>query len=162
MAGNLIGAGKIDCIYEVLKRGLKLICCFSLILLFFFIWYSELIESCFLNKYMTLDINTESIVHLKDVLQKCMIFVAIYLFFDSFRLLIQGILTVAGDTFFLMASGVLVSWFFLPLPTYFIVVKLKSSIYVAMLIWIVSSFIILATYLARFMQGTWKKRSLLV
>ena len=90
-----------------------------------------------------------------------MILLAIYLTLENIRWLFNGILTSAGDTFFLMIVGASSVWLFMLLPTYFLMVRLKGGIETAFYIWIFYSCAACTLLAYRFFQGKWKKKHLI-
>ena len=169
IAGNLIGAGLIDSIPKLLKSGVKLLSIFSLFILFFFVIYPDFLIEIFFKHPEALDIDIlssslspERIYSLKNQVRSGLALIAIYMIVEDCRWLINGILTAAGDTFFLMICGASCVWFFLLIPTYFFVVKGQGSIQTAFYIWIIYSLIALAFFYIRFKQGKWREKCVLI
>lgn len=161
IAGNMIGAKQIDSIKKLSISGLKLIGYFIIALSLILIIYPEPIMACFLNDGILIDPNTfVSIEVLHRLLRYGFIMVILYIALESVRCLAAGLLTAAGDTLFLMISGSLSVWFFLILPTYFFVVKLQGTVRLALLVWVLFSFVIALTYYLRFLQGKWKTKKI--
>jgi MATE family multidrug resistance protein len=85
-----------------------------------------------------------------------LIYVFIYLFFEGIRWILSGLLTAAGDTFFLLITGSVSVWLFLLLPVYLIVFKHNYSVDVA---WLIAAFyaaFLCVIYFVRIRQGKWK------
>jgi len=169
VAGNLIGAQKVDKVHTTLYSGLKMLGLFFLLLVFFFIAFPDLLINLFLHNLQNFDIafstdaiDSSSLVKLKSTIRTGLIFIAIYMIIEDIRWLINGILTAAGDTFFLMISGASCVWLFLLLPTYFFVMKPHATIHIAFVIWIAYSAIATLLFYFRFKQGKWQKLSLVI
>lgn len=169
IAGNLIGAGQIDAIPKLLRSGLKMLSLFACLIIFFFIIYPDFLIEIFFRHPQALDIDlssqnltSEGILHLKKQVRSGLSLIAIYMIIEDIRWLINGILTAAGDTLFLMICGAGCVWLFLLIPTYFFVVKTQGSIQTAFSIWILYSIIAALFFYLRFRQGKWKEKCLLI
>ncbi len=111
IAGNFIGAGRPQLVLRVLSSG------FFLLALFFLINLVILL-------FNPLHIDPEWQVSLKN----CLVLSFLYLFFDGMRWVVSGLLIAAGDTFFLLVSGVCALWLFLIIPTYTVVYQNHLSV----------------------------------
>lgn len=166
VSGNLIGANKLSEVTRVFKSGLKLSAIFGLFLLVALGGFSDyIIELFFKNpealSASTLGISQEMMIEVKSSLKTAMIFLVAYLTFENFRWLLNGILTSAGDTFFLMIAGASSIWAFMILPTYLFVVRPKAPIETAFYIWIFYSVMASIILAFRFFQGKWKEKHLI-
>jgi MATE family multidrug resistance protein len=169
VAGNLIGAKKIDKVQNVLFSGCKLIGLFSLVILLFLIIYPDFLINLFLKNPQALEgsvhfesLTVEYLNSIRSSVRMGLVLIALYMIIEDTRWLINGILTAAGDTLFLMISGAGCVWLFLLLPTYFFVLKPKANIQLAFVIWVVYSLIASLLFYFRFNQGKWKERALLI
>ncbi len=169
IAGNFIGAGKLSEINRLVRSGLKLIGLFGAATAVFMIFYPDALAGWFIKSNFAL--KGASMMHIKqaasDLMQAKMliktglILIFFYMVMEKIRWLFSGILTSAGDTFFLLVAGSLSVWLILVLPTYLLVVRPRASITVAFVIWVVYSFMTASLFFARFLQGKWKALDIL-
>lgn len=168
VTGNLIGARKLDKVKNVLFSGYKMIALFSIVICIFFVLFPDFLMNWFFRnpgalegaeKIVLSGVETEAI---KATIRTCLIFTGVYMIIEYARWLINGILTAAGDTLFLMITGALCVWFFLLVPTYFLIVKRSGSMEFAIVIWIVYSLLAFGIMYLRYYRGNWKKKSLLI
>jgi len=169
VAGNLIGASKITQVHHVLRSGYKMLLLFSLVVIFFFIVYPDLLINLFLQNPQTMDnslslaeMSTEAVARIRSTIRVGLALTAIYMIIEDMRWLINGILTAAGDTFFLMLSGAGCVWLFLLLPTYFFILKPAADIRLAFVIWVGYSLIATFLFYLRYKQGKWKEKALMI
>lgn len=165
IAGNLIGAKKIDEIKKVFSSGIKLSLIFTMILLLFLIGFPDFILNGFFKNpaalgLSDLNITLNQLPAIKASIKFAMVILVIYLTLENIRFLIAGILTSAGDTLFSMVAGSFSIWFFLLMPTYFFIVKPQANIEKAFYIWLVYSLVSTLLFTFRFFQGKWKKKHL--
>lgn len=166
VAGNLIGAKKLDEVKEVFKSGVKLSLIFSVFLLLILGGGSDIITDWFFKNpealsTSTLTISPELMVEVRIAIRTAMLMLVIYLTLENVRWLLSGILTSAGDTFFLMISGVTSIWVFMIAPTYFLVMRPQASIERAFYIWVFYSFMASGLLVLRFFHGKWKQKHLI-
>ncbi len=169
VAGNLIGASKQELIPKILQSGIKLLIVFSSVVFFFLVIYPDFLINLFLNNPNSFEsgvstsmLSSEQLKSLIYDIKVGLCFIFVYMVIEDVRWLINGILTAAGDTMFLMIAGAGSVWLFLLLPTYLFVYLPKADIKVAFFIWVVYSFISVALFYMRFKQGKWKERSLVI
>jgi len=166
VAGNLIGAKKLDEVKQVLKSGVKLCLGFSLVLAVFLIGIPDLILEWFFKNPTALSsgeftITPDALIQVKGAIKFAMAILVVYLTMENIRFLLSGLLTSAGDTLFLMVAGACSIWFFLLVPTYVFVLKPQGSIYTAFYIWLFYSMISSGIYALRFFHGKWKQKHLI-
>jgi multidrug resistance protein, MATE family len=157
VAGNLIGAGRPQLISKMVQSGVWLHLSFFALTVLLCLFYSDFIIVQFFPST-----TIESLASMESSLKISIFMMTAYLFFEGLRLLFAGVLTAAGDTFFLLTAGSLSVWLLLVLPVYLFVVVAHMSIEVGMLICVVYSFSACLIYLVRLMQGQWKESSILV
>lgn len=170
VAGNLIGANRIEKVRNVLVSGCKMIAIFSLLIVVFFFMFPDFLMSWFFKNPQALEssemqlgaLSTLEFDSLKATIRTCLIFTGVYVIIEYLRWLLNGVLTAAGDTMFLMVSGALCVWFFMLMPTYFFIVKHQAAVEYAIMIWVGYSILAFFVMLFRYRQGKWKKRSLLI
>ncbi len=167
IAGNMIGAGLLSRVKTVLFSGMKLIGIYGLIAAIPMAIYPHPIIEWFTGNSQVLEGPLASNplgTPISDVfyfIRVGLILSFLLLMLESIRWIINGILTAAGDTLFLLIAGAISIWCFLILPTYIFVVIPKNSIIVAFTIWVVYGVAALSLLLFRFLQGTWKKKHLI-
>ena len=167
VAGNLIGAKKIEKVRNVLISGCKMTAIFSIVIVFFFFAFPDILMNWFFNNPQAMDSSIEGIKlsnpgAIQATIRTCLMITGVYIILEYLRWLLNGILTAAGDTMFLMISGAISVWFFMLLPTYYLIVKPAARIEFAVMIWVGYSIIALSIMYFRYKQAKWKKKSLLI
>lgn len=165
LSGNLIGAKRVKEVPELLSSGFYLILAYAAITAFGLFACKDLLYSLFFSDFATTNLSDFSSAvmsnsDIKGLLAFALGIQVIYLFFENLRASIVGILASAGDTLFIMWGGVFCIWFFLLMPTWFIIHFNIASIQLALCIWILFSFISTLIYYMRYLQGNWKKKVL--
>lgn len=164
MAGNFIGAGKPEKIRQLLRSGMILIGGFFTLSILFLVIYPDMIINWFFDGAVLssdmpkVTLSTEELATVKSLIRFGMICISIMILFENIRWLFNGVLTAAGDTLFLLISGVINVWCFLIMPTYFLVLRPAASIKVALLIWPLYGFIAALVIGGRFAMGRWKQK----
>lgn len=165
LSGNAIGAGNKDSIKKILYAGIFLITAFSFFATLFLVIFPEPMIAWFINNPETLEHNLlftlEEFASIEPLIKIGLVYILFYIVFENIRWVLNGILTAAGDTMFLLISGVAGVWLFLLAPTYFFIVRPKASIEYAFIIWVAYAFISMLIIFARFLQGKWKDKTLI-
>lgn len=151
VTGNLIGAKRSELIPKVIRSGTLLHTLFFVVLVIGLVAGSDFIIMQFLPLA-----TPETIASMHATLKICLAMVSVYMLFEGLRMLFSGVLTAAGDTFFLLTAGSLSVWLLLVAPVYYFVVVQHMSIEVASIICVVYSFGACLLYMWRFRTGTWK------
>lgn len=159
IAGNLIGASRIPEVYRLLRIGLKLIFAFGLVTGVLMIVFPEWLVTWFINSSTTE--SSLEIGQAESLIKIGLILIFVYMIMEKIRWLVSGILTAAGDTFFLMIAGSASVWLAMVLPTYLLVVRPRSSITYAFSIWVIYSTISMGLFFYRFLQGKWKSMQII-
>ncbi len=158
VAGNLIGANRHDAVKKIVRSGFFLLVLFSLASsLILLIDPVDTVHVLFFSDFEASSSATSFDGSWQNSLKTCMIFVFIFILFDGLRWLYSGLLTAAGDTFFLLIVGSLSVWIFLLAPVYFIVVRNNLPIEVAWGLTMVYGALFYLVYWFRFRQEGWKK-----
>jgi multidrug resistance protein, MATE family len=164
LAGNFIGSKKIDLIHSLLKSSLKLLLYFTIVVSVFLIIKPKFIVDFLIPGTIEKHIfEWQSIAGFSfyAILKICLLCVFVYLFFEGLRWIFAGLLTAAGDTFFLLISGSLSVWVFLLVPVYLIVVKYSLSVQYAWVMAAVYAVLLSLIYWLRFQKGKWKEIKLI-
>jgi MATE family multidrug resistance protein len=169
LAGNLIGAGLKDQVGKVFDAGLKIIFFYTMAMMAFIALTSDFIVTLFLKNPEAIESATalakvftiEELVHYRAIVKQALFLIGVYLIFENIRWLLSGLLTAAGDTFFLMLAGSTSVWAFLLAPTYFFICKQQRSILEAFAVWIAYSALLALIYFIRFKQGKWKQKQII-
>lgn len=166
IAGNLIGAKRLEEVKRLFWSGIKLSLIFGATLALFLGFFSEnFINLFFMNPEAlsgsNMNINPELLAEIKTALKFAMVTLILYLTLENFRWLLSGLLTSAGDTFVPMILGLVSIWCFMLAPTYFFVVIPKAPIERALYIWVFYSLMASLLFLIRFARGKWKEKQLI-
>ncbi len=160
ICGNHIGAGKRHLLPHTFKAGVKLTSAFlALLIAVYFLCPNWLVDIFFTNPEVLLEgkaLGLSGINQLKATIHSCLLCVGIYLFFEAIRWHLNGILTAATDTLFLMLSGITSLWLFMLLPTYYLIVKDHGSVTLSLWIWVFYSLCAFLVMYARFRQEKWR------
>ncbi len=164
LAGNFIGSGEKSKVASILTSGLKLVTSFAGITALFLIVYPDPLINWFLQNPALLESSSTlisvDIIEAKLLIRIGLVFTTFYIFLENIRWILNGILTAAGDTLFLLTSGALTVWFLLLVPTYLFIVLPKANVAYSFIIWIAYSSTSLGIVLFRFLQGKWKLKNL--
>ena len=160
MTGNFIGQNNYKKIKTVLLSGIKLVCYFNLIALILIVFNSDFILSLFFSESTINSLEFIKPDKLKNLVRLNLFCATVYVLFENLRWVTSAILTAAGDTIFLMVSGIINVWLVLIVPTYFLVVLPKASITSALIIWIIYSIIAASVIYLRYLYGPWKQNKL--
>ena len=166
VSGNLIGAKKFDEIKRLFRSGVKLSLLFGLCLALFLGGFPDFFTNLFFKNPEALsgsmlNVSPELFAEVKSSLRTAMLVLVLYLTLENVRWLLSGLLTSAGDTFYLMVAGAISIWCFMIAPTYFFVVKPGNSIESTFIIWIFYCLMATGLLLFRFIQGKWREKHLI-
>ncbi len=164
LTGNFIGGDEKSKVVNVLKSGLKLVTSFALITSLFLIIFPDPIINWFLQNPSHVDPEMSllgiNLSEAKKLIRIGLIFTTFYILLENIRWILNGILTAAGDTLFLLTSGAISVWFLLLIPTYLFIVLPKANVAYSFIIWIVYSATTLTVVFFRFRHGNWKLKNL--
>ena len=166
VAGNLLGSGDSDKMNNVVKSGMILVAAFSLAMLFFFVVFPDFLIDFFFSNPEMLEggsslITAEEIPQIKSLVRTGLIITWLYIVLENIRWVFGGILTAAGDTMFLMFSGLFSIWVIMLAPTYYFVYLGGASVVVAFYIWIMYASIGCFFLAARYAMGYWKQSNII-
>lgn len=152
VAGNLIGQGLEKNILRLVRSGTILCVVFLIITTIANLFFVDMLVPFLINETGHID----DMQALLSIIKSALPLITVYLFFENFRWVLSGILSAAGDTFFLMISGFCSAWFFLLIPTYFFVVLPAAPPITSFIIWVIYSMLAIIPIYFRFKSGIWK------
>ena len=165
LSGNLIGAGLGVRVKRVFRSGLILTLLYTLASSLFLLVFPDFIINFFITQpgatESSMSVAAIQMVEAKPMVRIGLAFTLFFLMFENIRMVINGILTAAGDTFFILAAGAVSVWLFLLAPTYFLVVVPKASMFYAFAIWVFYGLASTGAVYWRFMTGKWQKKDLI-
>lgn len=162
VAGNFIGAKRYEYINKVIKSGIFLQMVFAIGVTFFIGYFPDLILQFFGgNEILQEAPVSASLVVMSPALKSCLLLSAAYMLFEGLRWIYSGVLTAAGDTFFILVMGAISVWVFLLLPLYFIVVKGQLPVEAAWILTAAFSFLLCLFFWMRYRTDKWREINLL-
>ncbi len=165
LVGNFIGAKMPEKVKDVLKSAMQLNIIFLIAASILLVIYPSFLIDWFYTNSEAIehakDISTLDFATIKSLTRLGLAMSLFYIFFENIRWSINGILTAAGDTMFLLIAGALSIWFFMLVPTYFLVILPKAGIDIAFYIWVFYAFASCAVNYLRFTSGKWKSKELM-
>lgn len=166
IAGNLLGSKDSDKMPNVVKSGLALVSAFAAVMLFVFVVFPDVLIDFFFSNPEMLEggaslITKEQLPEIKELVKFGLLMTWIYTVLENIRWVFGGILTAAGDTMFLMVSGLFNVWVMMLAPTYYFVYLNKASVVFAFYIWIVYAAVGCMFLAGRYAMGYWKQNSLM-
>lgn len=165
LAGNFIGARSPEKVQRVMRSAIILNLIFLAFASIFLLFKPDMIIDWFYSSpeamEHTIDFSTVNMATVKKLTKLGLAMSLFYIFFENVRWAINGALTAAGDTMFLLIAGALSIWFFMLVPNYFFVIKPKAGIEVAFYIWLFYAFMACAINYIRFLRGSWTKKELI-
>ena len=166
VGGNLIGAGRQNRLSSALKSGLMLVTAFFFVTCIPLLIYPDIVIEWFLNnaqyfdhsQYQGLEVEMDQI---KEAVRFGLGIICFYLLFENVRWIASGLLSAAGDTFFLMVSSVVNIWIFLLAPIWISIVWLEGNVWVAQSILLFYSVMSMMIVYIRYFKGNWLKKQLI-
>lgn len=161
LAGNFIGQKKPYLLDNVLRSSVKMLLIFSMLLAVVLFGFADQLIYLFSNSSNFLEENNIIYVaETKDLIKTSLYFIFFYIIFENIRWALNGVLTAAGDTLFLLIAGTLSLWVFCFIPTYFLIYLPKASILYAYLIQVVYGVLSTLVVYFRYKNGKWKDISI--
>lgn len=158
ITANFIGASKWHFVTQAWSSAVKLLLFFAAILSIPMIFYPDPM----IHQFLAQESSPENVARLFSLLRIVSILVWSYFIFDGLTWISAGVLTAAGDTFFVMLINAISSWLFALTPVYIFVVLLNGS---PLLGWGFVNFYGLMNallFFIRFRQNKWKKKSVVI
>ena len=166
VGGNLIGAQRQDKLIKLMKSGL------TLVLVFFFfstipmILFPEFLLDWFLQNPQMMEgqgeVGALQVDTIKEYAKAGLFITCFYLLFENIRWVASGLLSAAGDTFFLMASGITVIWVFMLIPAYILIMHYHVEVHIALSVWLFYSICAAIITYFRYFRGRWKDKAMLI
>lgn len=156
-ASNFIGAKRWDKVSEVLMTGLRLQFILAMILAIPLVIYPNLLVKFFIP----LDNSASDISHLRELIEMSCLWLWLGYVFDGMAWVIDGILTAAGDTQFIMFMNSFGTWLLCIMPIYLFVVVLDGSPMLTMKLVTLFCVILFGCYFLRYKSKKWKNNSLI-
>lgn len=166
LAGNFIGQKKPETVNKVLFSAVKILGGFAALLAIILVIYPEPLIDWFFQSPLAVteagevSIDGVDIAQSKTLIKSALILMFFYIILENLRWIVNGVLTAAGDTFFLLLAGTFSLWFFCLIPIYFFVYIPKSTIAHAYGIQIVYAGLSASIIYARYFSGKWKTKTL--
>lgn len=154
VSGYLIGSRQRHRIPTVLKNGAILQTYYAIFVVIFLFLLGKPIAELFLSSY------PPEAQHLLQTILYGFPIIAVYLYLDGLRFNLIGVLTGAGDTFFLLLSGVFSIWVLLLGPVYIALYMFNVSILGSFSMVVVYMSLALAIVYLRYRWGNWVKLDL--
>lgn len=165
LVGNFIGAKRPDKVMKVMRSAIALNLVFLAFASIFLLFKSSILIDWFFSNPQalehTVDLATVDLSQVKNLTAIGLAMSLFYIFFENVRWAVNGALTAAGDTMFLLIAGAVSIWFFMLVPNYFLVIRPQASIEVAFYIWVFYAIMACGVNYIRFITGKWKKKQLL-
>lgn len=155
ITGNLIGARRPWNISKMLLAGIRLHLVFFIGMVALFLVGTETVINIFLP-----NVEAERLDVISEPLVTGLLWMIVFMFFEGLRMLLAGILTAAGDTFFLLIAGSTSVWLFLVLPVYWMVFHQGANIVAAIACWTIYSVLATLIYGLRYYQGKWQSMTI--
>jgi len=157
LAANSIGAKEYYKIKKILKTGILLQCLLSLLLAIPLVIFPELL----VNFFIPLEGEMSDITHLRELITLSCYWLWVAFLFDGMAWVVDGILTAAGDTRFVMFMNSIGTWLLCILPVYMLVVIFEGSPIMTLQIITVFCLILFFSYYLRYKSNRWKQIALI-
>ncbi|MFI4937431.1 MAG: MATE family efflux transporter [Candidatus Berkiellales bacterium] len=158
VAANCIGARNNKSVSEVMKSGLKLQFTLALVFSLPLIVMPELLVQFFIPAQLE---STPEGMRLQELLNTSCRWLWVAFLFDGMAWVIDGILTAAGDTRFIMVMNSIGTWLFCIVPIYLLVVKMDGSPIMMLQVITGFCFILFLSYFLRYRSKIWQKTPLI-
>jgi MATE family multidrug resistance protein len=154
ITGNWIGAGKMDQIPKLVQKASIVLSLYMAAVALLLYLFPDLLIQLFQNKKLD--------VELHELLRTGFMLSVAYLFFGGIRSIVTGVLSAAGDAWFIMILGILSIWLFLLAPVYYFVILNSKSVTFAQSLLLSYGAIGSLIYLTRYRYGKWAENASLI
>jgi len=168
VAGNLLGAGLGEKIGRLIRSGMILNLIFAVVIGFIFLAFPDPIINWFFSNPEAIEqvddfmqLSAGDVAVTKGLVRSGLLIIGVYLVVENVRWVVGGVLTAAGDTFFLMVAGVLSIWGLMVIPTYFFIYLKQAPIQHAFYIWLFYACVATALVYGRYLMGYWKSKQIM-
>lgn len=158
VASNCLGANKPELICQVFSKGLRLQVLLAMFLAIPLVFMPEYLVQFFIPFELE---NRAEISQLRTLMETSCRWLWIAYLFDGLAWVIDGILTAAGDTRFIMLMNSIGTWLFCIGPIYLFVIALDGSPILMLQLITVFCFILFASYFWRYKSEKWQNLSLI-
>ncbi len=166
LGGNFIGQKKPHLLKKTFTSALGLLTIFAgLLAVILFGFQGPMIDG-FLNRSMAngefsaVALDASYLATTKALIKGSLPFLFLYVILENIRWALNGLLTAAGDTMFLLISGTLSLWLFCLAPIYFFIYLPGGSVVQAFGIEVIYGVLATLIVYARFKQGKWKTKKI--
>lgn len=166
IGGNLIGANKRHQLKKLMRSALILVTGFSVLSSLPLVFFSDILINWFLQNPHLLEGGQELLPsHLMEGVHAQvkigLVITCVYLLFENARWALSGLLQAAGDTLFLMISGLAILWLFMLIPAYVGIMVLHTGVVLSMSVWIFYSVMALVVIGSRYYREKWLEKTLI-
>ena len=156
VATNFIGAKKVDKVILSWWSAVKLLILFSIIVSSVMLFYPDLL----IHNIVSEETTNEELLRISPNLRMVCFYVWIYCILDGLTWISAGILTAAGDTFFIMITNGACAWLFALIPIYIFVVRFNGSPSLSWALFNCYGLINALCFYWRYRGGFWKTLSI--
>jgi MATE family multidrug resistance protein len=158
VAANCLGADNQKLVSQVFRKGLQLQFILALLLAVPLVLMPEVLVQFFIP---FANDSTPEVEHLRALMETSCRWLWVAYLFDGMAWVIDGILTAAGDTRFIMIMNSIGTWAFCIAPIYLFVVVLEGSPILMLQLITAFCFILFASYFLRYKSQKWQNASLI-
>lgn len=157
IASNCMGAKKSEQVSTILMAGLQLQFVLVLILAIPLVVFPGVLVGFFIP----VNESTTDISHLRELVEMSCRWLWLAYLFDGMAWVIDGILTAAGDTSFIMLMNSIGTWIFCICPIYLFVVKMNGTPIMTLQLIAVFCLILFTCYYLRYKSQKWQGNALI-
>lgn len=168
VAGNLMGAGKMQEISCLIRSGLKINGIFALCLMAILWVAGDWLIWSFLSSPESLEsfehtgrMKPEDIENAWTHLRMGLLVIGVYICVENIRSMLYGLLRAAGDTMFILLLSICSVGILLLLPTYYLMTVWEMPVITMFAIWLTFSITTAGVTTLRYLHGGWKERKLM-
>jgi MATE family multidrug resistance protein len=163
VSGNFIGSNRKYAIKTLFYSGCILTIIYTISIFLLLHYGADFIMGLFFysSRIESFKITARILADVKPILSQVFPLLAIYLGFEAARFMINGLLKAAGDTIFLLYSGIVNVICFLLLPTYIAINTHKLQEQTFIKIWLFFAVMYAIISYIRFKHEAWKKMTVI-
>ena len=166
LGGNFIGQKKPYLLHKTFRSALGLLGVFALLLAIVLFGFQGPMTDGFLHQSIANGefgekaLDPAYLAATKTLVKGSFLYIFVYILLENVRWALNGLLTAAGDTMFLLISGTLSLWAFCFAPVYFFIYLQGGSVVHAFGIQVIYGILATLIVYARFKQGKWKTKKI--